>query len=126
MPETNEFGEHIVPSVALEPYTLIFDLERQRPVIRVQGILPLPIGAEIELPEPNLSAAVVQVRLVAGNEGMAAALCLDVRIPPAYWGERDEMMEEAVAEAEETVADAREAVAESRESLAEQLEIVVE
>ncbi|HVC79674.1 MAG TPA: hypothetical protein VNL35_04130 [Chloroflexota bacterium] len=117
MPKTDQYGEYIVPSVALEPYTLIFDRQRQRPVLCLLGVLPLPVGAEIELSDPNLSATVVQVRLVVGGE-RGATLHLDVSVPPAYWGERDEMMEEVIAEAEETVAEAQEAVADGQGSLA--------
>lgn len=97
MPQIDENG-YVVPTVQLSPETLVFDRQRQRQVMRIHGIVPLPIGAEIELVDPNVSARVVNVRLTAGTPTISAALCIDVSVPAAYWGEglSDEESEAAI------------------------------
>ena len=57
------------------PYTLLFDKEHGGSFMRIAGIVPLPLNAEIELVDPNVSVRVVRVRLLAGDP---AVLCLDV------------------------------------------------
>ncbi len=47
----------------------------------------LPVGAEIELTDPNLTATVSGIRLLAGDAFTAAHVCLDVEVPGEYWGE---------------------------------------
>ncbi|MBW3634501.1 MAG: hypothetical protein KY456_15900, partial [Chloroflexi bacterium] len=72
----------------LRPETFVHDRARNLPVMRIQGVVSLPIGAEIELYSPNVSATVVGVRLLAGSDHVPVALCLDVDVPEAYWEER--------------------------------------
>ncbi len=86
---TDGHRQYVVPTLRLAPYTLIFDRERQRQVMRVRGLLPLPVGAEIELLDPNVSATVIHVRLLAGDSDIPPSLCLDVSVPQEYW-DRDE------------------------------------
>jgi hypothetical protein len=64
--------------------------------MRVEGVVILPIGAEIELVDPNVKARVVGVRLLAGfpprddREGRPAHVCLDVEVPEEYWSQSHE------------------------------------
>jgi hypothetical protein len=80
--------EYQAPVLALRPETFVHDRARNLPVMRIQGVVLLPVGAEIELFNPNVNATVVGVRLLAGNDRVPVAVCLDVVVPEAYW-ERD-------------------------------------
>ncbi len=60
---------------------------RDRQVMRIQGTVVLPVGAAIELTDPNLTATVTGIRLLAGDALTAAHVCLDVEVPGEYWGE---------------------------------------
>src|SRR5262249_9548381 len=64
--------------------TLVHDRHTNRQVARISAVVPLPPGAEIELPG-GLTARVVNVRLL--HHGPTAALCLDVDVPAQYWGD---------------------------------------
>ena len=47
----------------------------------VDGVLPLPVGARIELAKPRKADGVVTgIRLVAAAPGMTPTLVLDVRL----------------------------------------------
>lgn len=50
---------------SLDGMTVIHDRERNRQVMRVQGVVVLPVGAEVELMYPNVKATVIGVRLLA-------------------------------------------------------------
>ncbi len=80
--------EYHAPVHELRPETFVHDRARNLQVMRIQGIVPLPIGAEIELYDPNVKATVVGVRLLAGSAHVPVAVCLDVDVPEAYWEER--------------------------------------
>ena len=69
-------------------YTVVHDLDENRVLMKIAGVVPLPVGAEIELLSPNINVTVMRVRLLAGmGEGQPATVCLDVRRPPAAsWG----------------------------------------
>ncbi len=84
----NEDVEYHAPVLELRPETFVHDRARNLQVMRIQGVVPLPIGAEIELVNPNVKATVVGVRLLAGSEHVPVAVCLDVDVPEAYWQER--------------------------------------
>src|SRR5829696_3866192 len=84
----NEDVEYHAPVHELRPETFVYDRARNRQIMRIQGIVPLPIGAEIELYNPDVSATVVGVRLLTGSEHVPVAVCLDVDVPEAYWEER--------------------------------------
>ena len=85
--ETDAHGGRDIPEYGLRGKTLVFDRERQRQVMWIVGVVVLPIGAEVELMEPNVNAEVVGVRLLAATKSDPAAVCLDVRVPAEYWGE---------------------------------------
>jgi hypothetical protein len=80
--------EYHAPVHELRPETFVHDRARNRQIMRIQGVVPLPIGAEIELVNPNVHATVVGVRLLAGSGHVPVAVCLDVDVPEAYWEER--------------------------------------
>jgi len=67
-----------VEDVQLSGRTLVFDRSSNEPFMRLNGLLPLPVGAEIELVKPTGIALVTRVRLLAGSP---TTLCLDVIRP---------------------------------------------
>jgi hypothetical protein len=81
--------EYHAPVHELRPETFVHDRARNRQIMRIQGVVPLPIGAEIELVNPDVNATVVGVRLLAGSDHVPVAVCLDVEVPEAYWEERE-------------------------------------
>ena len=81
----DEQGHYVIPTLELAGYTIVVDRERQEVVMRIESVLVLPVGAIVELTDPNVDATVVAVRLLAGNTRMPATVCLDVLVPPAYW-----------------------------------------
>ena len=84
----NEDVEYHAPVHELRPETFVHDRARNEQVMRIQGVVVLPIGAKIELVNPNVSATVVGVRLLAGSDHVPVAVCLDVDVPAAYWEAR--------------------------------------
>ena len=80
--------EYHAPVHELRPETFVHDRARNQQIMRIQGVVPLPIGAEIELYDPNVTATVVGVRLLAGSAHVPVVVCLDVEVPEAYWEER--------------------------------------
>jgi hypothetical protein len=80
--------EYHAPLHDLRPETFVHDRARNLQVMRIQGVVVLPIGAEIELVNSNVTATVVGVRLLAGSDHVPVAVCLDVEVPEAYWEER--------------------------------------
>lgn len=87
MPHLDENGAYDPPVRELGGLTVIHDRENNTQVMTIKGIVVLPVGAEIELTEPNVNAVVTGVRLLAGTNHSPAHVCLDVRVPPEYWGE---------------------------------------
>ncbi len=85
--ETDEHGGYIVPEPHLGDMTIVHDRERNLQVMRIQGVVVLPVGAEVELSNPNVNAIVTGVRLLAGADEDPVHVCLDVRVPAEYWGE---------------------------------------
>ncbi len=69
--------------VPLAQYTVVHDLDRKEAIMRLEGVVVLPIGAEIELESPQISVTVKRVRLLAGSDVVQRAVCLDVRRPAA-------------------------------------------
>lgn len=62
--------------------TLVNDLKNSRQLLWIDGVLVLPVGAEIELLNPNVSAKVVRVRLLApALPQNTVRVCLDVEVP---------------------------------------------
>lgn len=68
--------------VGLEKQTVVFDLETNGPILRLDGILVLPVGSVIELPDPYSYARVESVRLLTpGGPAMPGMqVCLDCRV----------------------------------------------
>lgn len=81
----DEYGRYIPLELMLDTYTVIHDRVSNRQVMRIRGVVALPVGAEIELTDPNVSAEVTGVRLLAGTDSFPAAICLDVKVPEEYW-----------------------------------------
>ncbi len=90
MVRLNADGEHVVSTPQLGGYTVVFDRKRNLQVMRVQGVIVLPVGAEIELMDPAINAKIVGIRLLAGGEDVAAHVCLDVEVPSEYWDKQGE------------------------------------
>ena len=84
----NEDLEYHAPVRELRQETFVHDRVRNEQIMRIEGVVVLPIGAEIELVNPNVSATVVGVRLLAGSDQVPVAVCLDVDVPDAYWEAR--------------------------------------
>lgn len=75
-------GDAPTPRYALVRETLVYDVKNSRQLMWIDGVLPLPVGAEIELVNPNVSATVVRVRLLAApTPSDPVRLCLDVEVP---------------------------------------------
>ena len=81
----SEDVEYHAPVHELRPETFVYDRARNRQIMRIQGVVLLPIGAQIELVSPNVHATVVGVRLLAGSEHVPVVVCLDVDVPETYW-----------------------------------------
>jgi hypothetical protein len=80
--------EYHAPLHELRQETFVHDRARNEQIMRIQGVVVLPVGAEIELVTPNVNATVVGVRLLAGSDHVPVAVCLDVEVPDAYWEAR--------------------------------------
>jgi hypothetical protein len=80
--------EYHAPVHELRPETFVHDRARNRQIMRIEGVVPLPIGAEIELYDPDVKATVIGVRLLAGSAHVPVVVCLDVEVPAAYWEAR--------------------------------------
>ena len=65
----------------LYPETIILDMNGAE-IVRINGVVPLPIGATVQLGPSMSEAKVIQVRLQCGSTGQPALLCLDVEVPP--------------------------------------------
>ena len=66
-------------------YTIVFDMRTQRQVIRMPGLVVLPVGAEIELMIPDVNVKVQRVRLLSCSDKVPVCVSLDVEVPPEYW-----------------------------------------
>ncbi len=84
----DEHGQYVVPQVGVGPYTYVHDKQRNRQVMRLDGMVVLPVGSRLELPDSPESAEVVGVRLLSPSKNHPAHVCLDVKVPDAYWGEQ--------------------------------------
>ncbi len=91
MPQVDEKGQYVIPELQLSAVTIVHDRARNRQVMRIQGVVVLPVGAEIELTDPNLTATVTGIRLLAGDSFTPAQVCLDVEVPGEYWDEEPKL-----------------------------------
>jgi hypothetical protein len=71
-----------IPIYRLSGQTIVHDFDTQEQMFRIDGVVVLPVGAEIELVNSNVSAKVVRVRLLAAPTiEHPVTVCIDVRIP---------------------------------------------
>ncbi|WP_147447058.1 hypothetical protein [Corallococcus sp. CA054B] len=84
-------GMHTVPTLKSAKYTVIHDRKNNMALMRINEVVVLPVGTEIELIEPNVNAVVTGIRLLAGrpatatSAGIDVAVCLDVSVPDEWW-----------------------------------------
>jgi hypothetical protein len=67
-----------IPLVSVAPHTLVFNRKENVALMRIHGVVALPIGAEIEIADLKSWARVTGVRLLASVGDAPAMLCLDV------------------------------------------------
>jgi len=67
------------PTMELGRVTLIYDRARQRSILRLDGVVAVPVGTTLDLPSFPRPATVVGVRLVGGG-GHPVCVCLDVEV----------------------------------------------
>ena len=79
--DVNERGEFEPLVLDLHPETVILDNQGTE-IVRIKGVVPLPIGAVVQFGNPNVDATVIGVRLLCGPKGQPALLCLDIEVPP--------------------------------------------
>ncbi len=80
-----EAAEPQVPTVPLPAKTLVMDMETGRQLLRVDGFMPLPAGARIELGsmmDPSATDAIVMKTYVWGASSPKPLLMLDVTPRP--------------------------------------------
>ena len=82
----NDVGEFTPMTVDLEPVTIVFE-QKYGQILKINGVVILPVGSTIELTEPNAIATVVGVRMLGGNAHLPVTVCLDVEVPDAFWSE---------------------------------------
>lgn len=72
----------------VEARTLVFDTENQTQVMWLKGLVPLPVGTEIELSsetKPYVGTATVKgTRLIAGNEKHPFTLSLECKVSDGW------------------------------------------
>jgi NMD protein affecting ribosome stability and mRNA decay len=81
----DEDGSRRVLKPRLENVTVVHDKKNNVQVMQIQGVVVLPVGAQVELLKPNVSATVIGVRLLAGNDSHPVGVCLDVEVPEGYY-----------------------------------------
>jgi len=85
----DENGEYRLDPIPLGTKTAVVDGERNRVVMVLDGVVVLPVGAQVELLRPNVSAIVTGIRLLAGTPTDPATVCVEVKVPAEYWGEEE-------------------------------------
>ena len=83
----DEYGEREIEERKLGKQTVVHDLNSSRVIMTIDGVVVLPVGAEIELTNPNVNAKVERVRLLADalTNLEEVVVCLDVRVPAEYY-----------------------------------------
>ena len=64
----DQHGNLQAPQVGLAARTLVYDKLRSSQVMWLDGLVVPPVGATVELTDPNADATVVSIRLVAGDQ----------------------------------------------------------
>jgi len=72
-------GPRDVPHTGMPDRTLVME-DGGRQLLWIDGVLPLPEGARIELAAPRADGVVTRVRLAAARPGVTPVLVLDVRL----------------------------------------------
>jgi hypothetical protein len=82
-----EDGWRAMEERKLGKQTVVHDLNANRAIMLIDGVVVLPIGAEIELTNPNINVTVEGVRLLAGSLTNLdeVVVCLDVKVPEEYY-----------------------------------------
>lgn len=77
------------PLRTLHQQTLVHDRSTARNVLWIDGVVTLPVGAVVELHDPetvtNVNAPVVGIRLLAAAGNHGPQVCLDVEVPEKWW-----------------------------------------
>jgi hypothetical protein len=80
--QINERGDEASDALDLHPETIVLDRDGGE-VLRIKGIVPLPIGATVQLGTSKVEdVKVIGVRLLCAPEGQPAVLYLEVEAPP--------------------------------------------
>lgn len=79
----NELSEQSTPTYDVENRTLVFDKANNTHVMWLNGVVPLPVGTEIQLgrlPDKLGTAIVEGVRLLPGSKTTPTTLTLDCSV----------------------------------------------
>jgi len=79
--QINERGDGGSGALDLHPETIVLDRDGVE-VLRIKGVVPMPIGATVQLSTSTGDVKVIGVRLLCVPEGQPAVLCLEVEVPP--------------------------------------------
>jgi hypothetical protein len=79
--QVNVRGAGAPGALDLHPETIFLDRDGAE-VLRIKGVVPLPIGATVQLSAPNGDMKVIGVRLLCAPEAQPAVLYLEVEVPP--------------------------------------------
>jgi hypothetical protein len=79
--QVNERGDGRPGALDLHPETIVLDREGAE-VLRIKGVVPLPIGATVQLSTSKVDVQVIGVHMLCAPEGHPAVLCLEVEVPP--------------------------------------------
>lgn len=79
--QVNERGDGGPGALDLHPETIVLDRDGVE-VLRIKGVVLLPIGATVQLSTSTVDVKVIGVRLLCAPEGQPAVLCLEVEVPP--------------------------------------------
>jgi hypothetical protein len=80
-------GAWQVERVKLEGHTVVHDVVTNRAFMTIDGIVVLPVGAEIQLASPNANARIIGLRLLPGLDHNPVTVCLDVTVPDEWWSD---------------------------------------
>lgn len=81
----DENGVRLIEERKLEQVTVVFDVKTNNVVLKIEGVVILPLDSIIELTQPNVNAKVVGHRLLPGSDKHPCTIRLDVEVPDEYW-----------------------------------------
>jgi len=79
--QVNDRGGGGLGALDLHPETIVLDRDGAE-VLRIKGVVPLPVGTSVQLSTSNAEMKVIGVRLLCAAEGQPAVLYLEVEVPP--------------------------------------------